>query len=127
MQLTSSAPAPDAPIIRTGSDGRLRYSPEQRQTLLNAFDRGGQSAMAFSKSHGVSYQTFIAWLRKRRDGGASLPPGVSPFAEVMLEASSPSSTSALRILLPCGTVIEVTSRAALPLAAELLSTLRRPC
>jgi transposase-like protein len=69
MQLTSSAPAPDSPIIRTGSDGRLRYSPEQRQTLLGAFDRGGQSALAFSRSHGVSYKTFIAWLRKRRVGG----------------------------------------------------------
>ena len=57
MQLTSSAPAPDSPIIRTGSDGRLRYSPEQRQTLLDAFDRGGQSALAFSKHHGVCYQS----------------------------------------------------------------------
>ena len=127
MQLTSSAPAPDSPIIRTGSDGRLRYSPEQRQTLLGAFDRGGQSALAFSKTHGVSYQTFITWLRKRREGGASLPPGFSPFAEVILEQAQPSSSSALRILLSCGTVIEVASRAALPLAAELLSTLRRPC
>jgi transposase-like protein len=127
MQLTSSAPAPESPIIRTGSDGRLRYSPEQRQTLLDAFDRGGQSALAFSKHHGVCYQTFIAWLRKRRESGAPLPPGVSPFAEVMLEQSSPSSTAALRILLPCGTVIEVASRAALPFASELLSTLRRPC
>jgi transposase-like protein len=105
----------------------LRYSPEQRQTLLGAFDRGGQSALAFSRSHGVSYQTFIAWLRKRRVGGGSLPPGVSPFAEVILEQAPPSSSSARRILLPCGTVIEVASRAALPLAAELLSTLRRPC
>jgi transposase-like protein len=127
MQLTPSAPSPDSPIIRTGSDGRLRYSPEHRQTLLEAFDRGGQSALAFSKHHGVCYQTFIAWLRKRRESGAPLPPGVSPFAEVMLEPSSPSSIAALRILLPCGTVIEVASRAALPLAAELLSTLRRPC
>jgi transposase-like protein len=127
MQLTSSAPSPESPIIRTGSDGRLRYSPEQRQSLLGAFDRGGQSALAFAKHHGVCYQTFIAWLRKRRESGAPLPPGVSPFAEVMLEQSSPSSTAALRILLPCGTVIEVASRAALPLASELLSTLRRPC
>ena len=127
MQLTSSAPAPDAPIIRTGSDGRLRYLPEQRQTLLDAFDRGGQSALAFSKTHGVSYQTFITWLRKRREGGASLPPGVSPFAKVILEQAPPSSYAAVRIVLPCGTVIKVASRAALPLAAELLSTLRRPC
>jgi transposase-like protein len=130
MQLTPSAPSPDSPIIRTGSDGRLRYSPEQRQTLLDAYDRGGQSALAFSKHHGVCYQTFIAWLRKRRESGAPLPPGASAFAEVMLEqtpSSSSSSPSALRVLLPCGTVIEVASRAALPLAAELLSTLRRPC
>jgi transposase-like protein len=127
MQLTPSAPSPDSPIIRTGSDGRLRYSPEQRQTLLEAFDRGGQSALAFSKHHGVCYQTFIAWLRKRRESGAPLPPGVSPFAEVILDQAPSSSTCALRVVLPCGTVIEVTSRTALPLAAELLSTLRRPC
>jgi hypothetical protein len=95
--------------------------------LLDAFDRGGQSALEFSRSHGFSHQTFIAWLRKRREGGASLPPGISSFAEVILEQAPPSSSAALRILLPCGTVIEVASRAALPLAAELLSTLRRPC
>ena len=127
MQLTSSAPPSDSPIIRTGSDGRLRYSPEQRQALLDAFDRGGQSALAFAKHHGVCYQTFIAWLRKRRESGAPLPPGVSAFAEVMLEQTPASSSSVLRVLLPCGTVIEVASRAALPLAAELLSSLRRPC
>lgn len=127
MQLTPSAPTPDSPIIRTGSDGRLRYSPEQRQTLLEAFDRGGQSALAFSKHHGVCYQTFIAWLRKRRESDAPLPPGASPFAEVILEQAPSTSSAALRVLLPCGTVIEVASRAALPLAAELLSTLRRPC
>ena len=127
MQLTSSSPVPDSPIIRTGSDGRLRYSPEQRQTLLDAFDRGGQSALAFSRSHGVSYPTFIAWLRKRREGGASLPAGIPSFAEVILEQAPPPSSAALRIVLPCGTVIEVASRAALPLASELLSTLRRPC
>ena len=128
MQLTSSAPSLDSTFIRTGSDGRLRYSPEQRLTLLEAFDRSGQSALAFSKHHGVCYQTFIAWLRKRRESGTALPPDAPAFAEVMLEHAPSSSTSvALRLVLPCGTVIEVASRAALPLAVELLATLRRPC
>jgi transposase-like protein len=127
MQSTPSDPLSDSTIIRTGSDGRLRYTPEQRRDLLEAFERSGLSAMAFSRQHGVSYQTFIAWLRKRRECGAALPPDGPAFAEVMLQKSSPPPISALRIVLPCGTVIELASRSALPLAAELLQSLRRPC
>ena len=127
MQSTSSEPSTDTTIIRTGSDGRLRYTPAQRGELLEAFDRSGRSAMAFSRQHGISYQTFIAWLRKRRQSCEALPPGVPAFAEVMLQEAPPSPSAALRIVLPCGTALEVASRAALPLAAELLQTLRRPC
>ena len=127
IQSTSSGPSTDTTIIRSGSDGRLRYTPAQRQELLEAFDRGGLSAMGFSKQHGICYQTFIAWLRKRRQSGAVLPPGIPAFAEVMLQEQPPTPCSALRIVLPCGTVLEVASRAALPLAAELLQSLRRPC
>ena len=38
----------------------------------------------------------------------------------MLQEPPPASCAALRIVLPCGTALEVSSRAALPLAAELL-------
>lgn len=126
MQSTSSEPSTDT-IIRTGRDGRLRYTVGQRQQLLEAFDRSGLSAMAFSKQHGVSYQTFIAWLRKQRHAGESLPPDVAAFAEVMIKEPASPAPAGLRIVLPCGTAFEVASRAALPLAAELLQTLRRSC
>lgn len=126
MQSTSSEPQTDT-IIRTGRDGRLRYTVGQRQQLLEAFERSGLSAMAFTKQHGVSYQTFIAWLRKRRQSSEDLPPGVPAFAEVMLQDPPPAPNAGLRIVLPCGTALEVASRAALPLAAELLQSLRRPC
>jgi len=66
---TDSEPT-DSSIIRTGSDGRLRYSPDQRQALLDAFDRSGMSAMSISREHGVHYQTFIAWIRKRRQNSS---------------------------------------------------------
>jgi hypothetical protein len=33
MQSTSSEPSTDTTIIRTGSDGRLRYTPAQRGEL----------------------------------------------------------------------------------------------
>ena len=125
MQSTPSELAPpDSTIIRTGSDGRLRYSPAQRQELLDAFDRSGMSAMSFSRQNGVYYQTFIAWLRKRRQNPCVADTAGPAFAEVLLD-KPPSA--ALRIVLPCGAAIELTSRAALPLALELLSNLRRPC
>jgi transposase-like protein len=127
MQSTSSEPSAISTIIRTGSDGRLRYSREQRQDLLEAFDRSGLSAMSFSRQHGVSYQTFIAWVRKRRECCESLPPNAPAFAEVMFQQPVHDPSAGLRILLPCGTVIEIPCRSALSLAAELITTLRRPC
>ena len=130
MQSTPSDPAPsDSSIIRSGSDGRLRFTPAQRQELLDAFDRSGLSAMAFAHGHGVCYQTFIAWQRKRRSK-ATLPVTHSgpAFAEVLVADRQPACPSgALRVILPCGSIIEIASRAALPLAVELLSTLSRPC
>jgi hypothetical protein len=99
MQSTSSAPSTDTTIIRTGSDGRLRYTPAQRGELLEAFERSGLSAMAFSWQHGISCQHFIAWLRKRRQSGEALPPGVPAFAEVMLQEAPPSPSAALRIVI----------------------------
>ena len=127
---TSSEPAPsDSSIIRAGSDGRLRFTPAQRQELLDAFDRSGLSAMAFARSHGVCYQTFIAWQRKRREY-PTLPTTHSgpAFAEVLVTDRQPAGQGgALRVILPCGSTVEIPSRAALPLAVELLTFLRRPC
>ena len=131
MQSTSSHPATDdSTIIRTGSDGRLRYSPDQKQSLLAAFDRSGISAMAFARQHGVQYQTFIVWLRKRREQGPApaLDSSMPAFAEVLVNhAAHLASAGSLRIVLPCGAAIEITSSASLPLTLELLAALRRPC
>jgi len=130
MQSTSSEPAPtDSTIIRSASDGRLRFTPAQRQELLDAFDRSGLTAMAFARGHGVCYQTFIAWQRKRREQ-LTIPPTHSgqAFAEVLVADRQPACPSAaLRVILPCGSIIEIASRAAVPLAIELLSTLRHSC
>jgi transposase-like protein len=131
MQSISTVPESSSPstIIRTGSDGRLRFTRDQRQALLDAYDSSGLSAMAFARGHGVHYQTFVAWLRKRREQ-ACPPDASSPaFAEVLFTSPEPGTTTAhaLRILLPCGAVIEVGSCAALPLAVELLTALRRSC
>jgi hypothetical protein len=85
--------------------------------------------MAFARGHGVCYQTFIAWQRKRREQ-PDLPTTHSgpAFAEVLVaDRQSACPGAALRVILPCGSTLEIPSRAALPLAAELLTFLRRPC
>jgi hypothetical protein len=116
-------------LIRSGSDGRLCLAPQLRAELLDAFARSGMSAMAFARQHGVKYPTFMAWLAKRRreasDGGEARTEGPG-FAEVL---GIGGAAVPLRVLLPCGAVLEVAGRAALPWAAELLATLRRlpPC
>jgi hypothetical protein len=123
-----SEPDTAASIIRTGTDGRLCFAPQQREAMLDAFAASGQSALAFSKEHGVKYQTFISWLRKRRDGTVGERQSAPAFAEVVVKDADQTSTfTGLRLTLPCGTVMDVASRAALPLALELLQALRRPC
>lgn len=123
---------PDSPepseIIRTGSDGRLRFSREHRKNLLAAHARSGLSAMAFASQHGVKYPTFIAWLRKSKEEQPSVSREGPAFAEVFLDRAEASASAAgLRVILPCGALLEIGSRAALPLAIELLSAMRRPC
>lgn len=129
MHSTSSEPTPSESLVRTGRDGRLCFDASQRRALLDAFQSSGTSAMAFARQHGVKYQTFIAWLRKSRGQAASGATGPErAFAEVLLDDAPPACGSAgLRLILPCGTVVEIASRAALPLAVELMSTLRQSC
>jgi hypothetical protein len=128
MLFMKSEPDTAAPIIRTGTDGRLCFAPQQREAMLDAFESSGQSALAFSKEHGIKYQTFISWLRKRRDGAADTGQSGPAFAEVVMKDADQTSTfTGLRLTLPCGTIMDVASRAALPLALELLQALRHPC
>ncbi len=130
MQSTSFEPtASESSIVRTGRDGRLCFKPNQRQALLDAFETSSLSAMAFAKQHGIKYQTFIAWRRKRRERAEGAGRSADQtFAEVLVREPRPSSQeSALRVRLPCGTIIEVPSRSALPLVVELISALRRTC
>ena len=118
-------------IIRAGADGRLRLPAAARAELLEAYDRSGMTAMAFARLHGLKYPTFIAWLATRRRNGQSHVDGpvaagtaLAGFAEVV---GIDGSAAPLRVQLAGGMVLEIHSRAALPMAAELLAMLRARC
>jgi hypothetical protein len=104
--------------------------PEQREALLDEFERSGLSGMAFCRMHSLTYPTFASWVQKRRQRPH---PGLPAFAEVIVAPhdARPSAPAgpALRVSLPGGAVIEVAGRDQVPLVVELLRALglRLPC
>lgn len=118
-------------VIRSDRRGRMLVSPEQREALLDEFERSGMSGMAFCKLHGLVYPTFASWRKKRRERPE---PGSPAFAEVLVGKDAVSSRGSergarLRVSLPSGAMIEVSERDQLPLLVELLASLsrQRPC
>jgi transposase len=135
-------------LIKMDCLGRLTVSREHREALLDEFERGTMSGLAFARHHGINYQTFASWMQKRRQARGDyeklalvrkVPPRKSPeprklvmtlaevamappkFFPVPIEAKSPpASTTVLRIDLPNGVSIELSHRDQLPLLVDLL-------
>ena len=67
------------------------YSAVEKQALVAGWKQSGQTMMAFSKSIGVNYHTFINWIKpkkktKRAKAGNGKP--VAGFTEVAMPALS---------------------------------------
>jgi transposase-like protein len=58
-------------LVKFDRRGRLRYAPEQKAALIEAFAASGLSGPKFAALHGVKYQTFAAWLRKQKRTAAT--------------------------------------------------------
>jgi hypothetical protein len=127
--IVNSEDAGDGRLIHSDRRGRMLVSMEQREALLNAFERSGLSGVAFCRQHGLKYPTFATWVQKRKRQPAQIRS--TAFAEVILEAPFCQSgeSSGLRITLPDGSRIDIACRSQLSWAAELLRHLSssRPC
>lgn len=124
MELESTPPPHS--LIATTSDGRVRYSAEQRNHLLDLFEQSGMTGKAFAEQHGVKYPTFALWRKRRRDDRAtSSAPGTGGF--VVAEVSTRSSqANQIRIELPGGASLTVQNAAVASLAAAVLKQLSLP-
>jgi transposase-like protein len=116
-------------LVKFDRRGRLRYAPEQKAALVEAYAASGVSGPKFAALHGVNYQTFASWLQKRkRAGGAPGLPAPQDWSLVEVEAPVAGvSAVGLTVLLAGGTELHVASHAAVPLAAALIRELSRPC
>jgi transposase len=53
-------------ILKRDVLGRVTFTKEQREALLDEFERSGLKGKPFAKLVGVNYQSFASWIQKRR-------------------------------------------------------------
>ena len=53
-------------ILKRDTLGRVTLTGEQREHLLDEFERSGLKGVPFARLAGVNYPTFASWIQKRR-------------------------------------------------------------
>lgn len=122
-------------VLKTDQIGRLRYTSEQKQTMVDAYRTSGLSAPRFAAHHGVNYQTLVSWIKKDKQSAAYTTPECSPtnlfslIPAVIERGGSPPVDEAMQIALPGGAKLSITSTKHVALAVALIRELEhaRPC
>jgi len=121
----------DGDLIKTDGKGRVRMPADQREKLLEEFERSGISGPQFAAVVGVKYQTLAGWARKRRQRGQakviSPVPPVSAARWLEAEVAGTPASAPLILQLPCGARLEVADAKQAVLAARLVQALSQPC
>ena len=115
-------------ILKSDRRGRIRFTPEQRTAMLEAYDASGLSGPKFAQLHGVNYQTFAGWFQRRKRGHAPVAAGTGLFTllEAAAHAQNGSSCARLEVLLPGGARLLIDNMSNLTLAAALIRELQFP-
>jgi hypothetical protein len=134
-------------IVKHDALGRVSTSRERREALLDEFERSGLKGAQFARAAGVNYQTFAAWVQRRRHargdyskrrGIGALPTGSagdSPVNWIEAVAAAPmrstpvsaTAADALQVSLPSGAHLTISTPQQAALAAQLLNALRPSC
>ena len=125
-------------ILKSDALGRVSTSREQREVLLDEFERSGLKGTQFDRTAGVKYATCASWVQKRRHGRGDYEREGKPGALRLIEAvvaaepAGPSKAEAaveqaLEVLLPGGARLLVANASQVALVAKLIKTLARTC
>ena len=118
--------AQTARILKVDTAGRVWTPREQREAVLDEFERSGLPATKFAAHLGVKYSTFTSWGQKRRkrrgDGAAPVrqEPAALRWVEATVEEAKVGAVRTLTVHLPGGARLEVGDAAQAVLAAQLL-------
>ena len=128
-------------ILRRDALGRVTLPREQREALLDEFERSGLPATRFARAAGVNYQTFACWAQQRRHARGEYARRPQPAAAALrlmevVAADAPGAlhaaesaqapAAALELLLPGGTRLVLHDARQMELAALLLRHLHAP-
>ena len=120
-------------VLKTDQIGRLRYTPEQKKTMVDAYRASGLSAPRFAAHHGVNYQTLVSWIKKDKQSSTFTTQESSPFFSLIPAVidgnGNPAADGAMEIFLPGGARLSITSDSHVALAVALIRQLEqaRPC
>jgi hypothetical protein len=121
-------------IVKADALGRLKTPPEQRDKILDEFERSGLSGVKFAALVGVKYQTLASWaLRRRRSRIISKSPSkpidqVRWLEAVVTEAQqgTPAASSSIKLHLPGGVWLELSEANQVELAVRVVRALQKP-
>ena len=111
-------------IIKSDRAGRTRYSRAYKQEVVAAYEQSGMSAAAFAVHCGIKYPTFASWVAKARQPGGDFSASEEEGQRFILaEIGSGGPDLPLKLELPGGVIVHVTSPQQLGLLADLLKAL----
>jgi hypothetical protein len=124
-------------ILKTDSLARVRTPPERKRELLEEFERSGLSGWKFASLVGIKYQTFAAWVAKRKREGQVVAPAKAEAAagdkvrwlEAVIDqaqAADGKLPSTLTVQFSGGARAEIADLKQIQLAAALLQALDKP-
>ncbi len=136
--------AKQSTILKSDALGRVSTSKQQREVLLDEFERSGLKGAQFARTAGVKYATFANWVQKRRHargdyerkgrarggpraGALRLIEAVVTGEPVMPPKDGAAVEQALEVLLSGGAKMFIASARQVPLAAQLIQALARSC
>lgn len=118
-------------ILRRDATGRVHTPPQKREEILDAFERSGLSGPKFAELHGLNYQTFATWRRRRKAANqVTTDTDGSGFTFLEIEASKgpplmrSQNGETLAVELAGGHRLTVSSAGEVLLAAELINRLK---
>jgi transposase-like protein len=122
-------------LLKSDRQGRLRYTPEQKKTMVDAYLASGLSAPRFAALHGVNYQTLIYWIKKSKpkqttDLSRSLHPALISLVPAEIDHTPALGTSdAIEVFLPNGVKLHISSPSQVSLCIAIIREfqLAQPC
>lgn len=114
-------------IIKSDRSGRARYSQAYKDEVVAAYQQSNMSAAAFAKHCGVKYPTFASWVARTKQSTANSRGNAGEASDqqfILAEIGGYQADAPLKVELPGGIIVHVSSSQQLDLLADLVKILR---